>query len=176
MFRSGFWIYVLSVALAAHAFGIEVVSELPMNRCEEVRLGKDKEVPLYKDFSLLGFLKIDPVRGEAIRENPLLTTLQGTVHLNRLGPARKLKTLTVLSRLFGTWGKIHANNPMWDSESLFVPVMLCGNDSYHGTLGFLAENSLQWAAFDDYGESELPPSTYPNPIPTPHFKNTQPNS
>src|SRR3989338_9778502 len=107
----------------------EIDRELPMGVCTETRLGRDRELPIYKDFSLLGFIEIDPKLGESVFENPLLGSFTGVVFLTRLGPPRRLKTLSTLSRSLQD-----AGSQMIGANSFFVPVMLCGNDSYQGSL------------------------------------------
>lgn len=138
---------------------LEIDRELPMGVCTQTRLGRDRELPIYKDFSLLGLIEIDPKLGEPVFENPLLGSFTGVVHLSRLGPPRKLKTLGTLSRTLQDGG-----SPVIGANSLFVPVMLCGNDSYQGSLGYLSVQALS-AARRDQQAGGLPPSTQLNPVP-----------
>lgn len=136
----------------------ELDSELPIGACTEVRLGSGKELAIYKDFTLLGMIEIDP-RGDRISERPLLGSFGGVLFMNRLGPAHRLKTLSLLAQLVRRDNKSGAG-----PESLFAPVMLCGENPYQGSLGYFEIDALRLARVDSYS-NQLPPSTSPNKIP-----------
>lgn len=127
--------------------------DLPLGVCTEVTLGKDRELEIYKDFTLMGLISIDPKMGSSMSEQPLLGSFVGTVHLNRIGPPRRLKTLGFLSSVVGRRDK--QNRP----NALFFPVMLCSEDSYKGNLGYIGVEAFDVARQDAFSGSDLPPST-----------------
>ncbi|MBI1860653.1 MAG: hypothetical protein HYR96_07025 [Deltaproteobacteria bacterium] len=166
--RLAFFILALMVfpALAVQVVGeavlsnfLELDSELPIGACTEVRLGQGKELAIYKDFTLLGMIEIDPVGGDRIKERPLLGSFTGVLFLNRLGPERRLKNLGILVDVVGQDKKAKAG-----PESFFAPVMLCGENAYSGFLGYFDVEALRLAKEDSYSDS-LPPSTSGNKIP-----------
>lgn len=132
--------------------------ELPIGTCTEIRLGRDRELPIYKDFTVLGLIDLDPKQSHRMAERPLLGSFSGVLFINRLGPARRLKNLAFLSSV------VERRDKAVSPESLFVPAMLCGENSYQGSLGYLELGALRAAREDDFGD-QLPPSTLSNPIP-----------
>lgn len=129
--------------------------EFPLGACTEIRLGKDRELPIYKDFTVLGLIEMDPRLGHAVKEPPLLGSFAGVIRMTRLGPARRLKSLHFLSKLM-----VSKN-----TNSLFVPVMLCGEDPYQGFLGHVELEALAVSRQESF-QNELPPSTSVNPVPS----------
>ena len=150
----------LFLSLCAQAIqALELNTDLPIGSCTEVRLGQGKELPIYKDFTLLGMIEIDPHRGDRITERPLLGSFGGVIYLNRLGPERHLKSLGLLAETVGRDEKSKAG-----PESLFAPVMMCGNNAYSGFLGYVEIEALRVAQVETESHS-LPPSTTGNKIP-----------
>ncbi len=169
---------VASMWLAAPGFGFQIVTEGDKTACQEVRLFK--ELKIYKDptlfLSVMSLIQQDPQAGwEALsRENPLLTTVKGTVQLAQLGPEREFKNFGAIARLYevadprfrlrretGSDGRAHLKKPI-----AIIPIMLCGeNDPYKNTMGFVPVEDFKLAQVDELSKGEMPPSVYPNPIP-----------
>src|SRR4051812_16967215 len=97
---------VLFGMLGTPAFSaIEVITERESSpSCEEFRITSD--IRIYKDPSLfldsLSLILRDPIVGweKMMRENPLLTTLRGSAHFMRLGPARDFKNFGLVAKLY----------------------------------------------------------------------------
>ncbi len=163
---------------------IEIVTEQGHSAsCEEYQLYHDLRV--YKDPSLfLGNMSMilkNPRLGweNLMRENPLMTTLQGSAQIIRLGPPREFKNFGLIARLYET---VEPRLKLQEIESvesvpsrdgrrskqelkkkkagaLIVPVMICGDsDAYRNALGFVLESDFKAAQQDKLGVTSLPPS------------------
>ncbi len=137
--------------------------------CEELVV--KRELRVFKDPSLflpgLALIAEDPKAGweRLMEESPLLTRLTGRVSLMRLGKAREFKNFGAIAKLY------EAAEPRLRlrekgaaaSSARVIPIQICGD----GSLGFVLESDLKWAALDEKRASEdvMPPSTYPNPVP-----------
>ncbi len=169
---------LLSIGLAQPAFSaIEIITERGLNpSCEELRIGR--ELRVYKDPSLfLGALSLifkDPHIGwdNLMRENPLLTSLQGTAQIIRLGPPRQFKNFGFVAKLYESVEPRLRLEELPSSElskknkgkkysaAEIVPVMLCGeSDAYRNTMGFILNSDLKAAQAEiNGGGGSLPPS------------------
>ena len=102
--KSFSWLIAVFVAFGFKAKAVQVVSDYEHASCQEFRLVK--ELRVYKDPSIfvgnLGQMYNDPHQGWAslMNENPVLTTLEGTIHLMKLGSPMEFKNYGVISRLY----------------------------------------------------------------------------
>lgn len=163
---------------------VQIVTGGDKTVCEEVQV--KRELRIFKDPSLflpiLNQLYLDPVSGwkELMRENPLLTTVQGTVYLMRLGPPTAFRNYGAIARLYESVDarlrmrpQRDAAAPVLEGKSVgfrgptpIVSVMLCGdNDAYKNTMGFVIASDLSFVQQEEEGKRGMPPSVYPNPIP-----------
>lgn len=162
----------LLFSLVSHA--AHIVSEIPHVSCQEVKLYK--ELKIYKDPSLflgnLSEIYADPSVGweKLMKENPLLTTIKGTVNLMKLGPERDFKNFGAIARIyevadpqFRHVGKEEAKGAV-PKDPKIVPVKICA-DAYAETMGFVLVSDLKNAQMEEFDPSVLPPSTVGNPIP-----------
>jgi len=176
--KLGFLAYLVCIFYSLESSGAQVVSELEHVACEEFRLSR--ELIIYKDPSLfignLGQMYNNPSQGWAslMNESPILTTVQGTIHLMKLGLPTEFKNFGVISKLYELVDPrfklkiISPQNkiakPLERFRPLVVPVKVCGQ-SYADSLGFIIVSALDWAQEEDLQPGTLPPSIYPNPIP-----------
>ncbi len=176
--KLGFLGCLVCIFYSLESSGAQVVSELEHVACEEFRLSR--ELIIYKDPSLfignLGQMYNNPSQGWAslMNESPILTTVQGTIHLMKLGLPIEFKSFGVISKLYELVDPrfklkiISPQNkiakPLESLRPLVVPVKVCGQ-SYADSLGFIIVSDLDWAQEEDLQPGTLPPSIYPNPIP-----------
>jgi len=160
------------------AQGAQVISEFSHSSCEEFRLVR--ELTIYKDPSLfignLGQMYNDPHQGwtELMNETPVLTTLQGTVHLMKLGEPVEFKNFGIISKLYElVEPRLKPNKESKKSKSAhafgkeitwIIPIKICGS-AYGDSLGFVLISDLKWAQHEEREPGTLPPSIYPNPVP-----------
>lgn len=159
--------------IAGQTYGAQIVSENPHVSCQELKLYKDLKV--YKDPSLflgnLSEIYTDPSVGwdRLLKENPLLTTIKGTVQVMKLGQEREFKNFGAIARIYeiadpkfktaeGVGGKKVQQSPK------IIPVKICG-DAYGDTMGFVLVADLKNAQIEELDPGVLPPSTVGNPIP-----------
>ncbi len=156
----------------------QVLTEYTHVSCEEFAL--KRELPIYKDPSLflpfVDLLEKDPKAGwEALsKESPLLTTVKGSQHFMRLGPARDFSNFGDIAKIYEVNDRrfiprwVHfKNEPAKLKNSRIVPVKICGmGAAYTDTLGFILESDLETALKAEAAENAaMPPSTVGNPIP-----------
>ena len=158
--------------------GVQVLSELDFCACEEFRLTKGLRV--YKDPSLfigsLGQMYNDPQQGwqSLMNETPILTTLQGTVYLMKLGGPSEFKNFGIISKLYelvdprlrdnSSLQSIKNSKPQKMGRALVVPIKICG-PIYGDSLGFVLVSDFERSLKEEIRSGVLPPSIYPNPIP-----------
>jgi hypothetical protein len=154
-------------------FSVQVLSEFENSKCEEFKLFRDLNV--YKDPSLfignLGEMYNDPRQGwdGLMKETPILTTLQGTVYLMKLGGASEFRNFGMISKLYELAdSRFVAKKSIQKSgipvRPLVIPVKLCGF-GYGDSLGYVLFTDFEKALIPDREEGSLPPSVYPNPVP-----------
>jgi hypothetical protein len=169
----------LSLVLGFRGLAAQLVTEPGHSACEEYKLAKDLRV--YKDPSLfigsLGQMYNDPKQGwsSLMEESPVLTTLQGTVHLMKLGIPSEFKNFGVISRIYEladssfkprlTERGVSTSSSRERVRPLVVPVKVCGS-TYGDSLGFVLISDLEKAQQEERDPGVLPPSVYPNPVPT----------
>lgn len=178
--RAYFFLVILLVPNLFFALAANVLSEFENSKCEEFRLSK--EVVVYKDPSLfvgnLGEMFNDPHQGwkNLMAETPVLTTLQGTTYLMKLGNASEFKNFGVISKLYELADSrfiVRKNPPKNNKGQSFaskrpfvIPVKLCGS-TYADSLGFVLLADFELAQLNPETErGVMPPSIYPNPIPS----------
>src|SRR4051812_29419189 len=166
------WVVTRSVA-------VELVTENPRASCREYTL--PRELRIYKDPALfpsnLGLIDLDPSNywDQIAEESPLLTTVSGVFRLMIVGPAREIRSFAVLTKLYelkedrrlaalARKGKGGARTRLESDDLLFLPVKVC-EGAYLDTLGVVKVSDLRQAQIDVRDEGQMPPSTYPNPIP-----------
>jgi hypothetical protein len=188
----GFWILasVLIMTQATLAGAVQIVTDSSTVVCEEFQLYR--ELKVYKDPTLflsnLNLIYTDPASGweSLMYENPLLTTVKGTIRLMRLGPPREFKNFGAIAKIYELAeprlkpvdkAAERSERDKRDQESrglaatqtLIVPIKMCGTDSYNDTLGFVLTSDLRQAQTDEHEDlGGLPPSTPSNPIPVLH--------
>lgn len=165
--------------ISPQARGVQVITDGSKVVCQEVRLYR--ELRVYKDPTLfmtsLNALYLDPGLGwESLkREDPVLTTLEGTAFLMRLGAPREFRGFGSIARIYElvdsrfrpgrATASLESGTKGPRPPAMIVPVKLCGN-SYNDTLGFVLESDLVRAQVEMEGEHlPMPPSVFPNPIP-----------
>lgn len=182
MRKSGVGRFVLIALVfgALSARAVEIITENPNVTCEEYHLSR--ELKIYKDPTLFrSDLSPRDADDPSLADSLVLTTVSGTIQLMRLGPPRefagfgpivKLHELAKL-KLHGGRKKseprLTKSSPVPDEISpLIIPIKVCGapNDPYLDTLGFVLVSDLRDAQLEEYEPGTLPPSTYPNPIPS----------
>jgi len=168
-----FLVFILG-CLSQKVFSAQVLSEFENSKCEEFKLFRDLKV--YKDPSLfignLGEMYNDPKQGwdGLMKETPILTTLQGTVYLMKLGGASEFRNFGIISKLYELAdsrfvAKKSGNKSKTPIRPLVIPVKLCGF-GYEDSLGFVLFTDFEKALFPEREEGALPPSIYPNPVPS----------
>lgn len=164
--------------LSFPVLGAHVLSEFENSKCEEFQLSKP--VVVFKDPSLfvgsLGEIWNDPHQGwkSLMSESPIVTTLEGSVRLMRLGNASEFKNFGVISKLyeladsrFGAGSEYYQrpNTKLGKSKRpLIIPVKIC-DSAYSDSLGFVLLSDFQKAQSVEVAPGAMPPSVYPNPIP-----------
>jgi hypothetical protein len=165
---------LLVLALALPAMAVQIVTENPNPACEELHLAK--ALKLYKDPTLfLSAVTTADTEPDAFGDSPLLTSLKGTVQLMRLGPPHEFRNFGAIAKVYelaepklrGVTARKNEKDERVIASPLIVPVKVCGdNQPYSDTLGFVLLSDLRDAQVEDYEPGSLPPSTYPNPIPS----------
>lgn len=164
------------MGLVAH--GANVLSEFENSQCEEFQL--TKQLTVYKDPSLfvgsLGEILNDPHQGwkRLMAESPILTNLEGTVHLMKLGNASEFKNFGVISKLYELadsrfvahkqYFQFNGKRASQRKRPLVIPIKIC-DSAYSDSLGFVLLSDFQEAQRVEIVPGTMPPSTYPNPIP-----------
>jgi len=181
-FQAGILFAGLTVLVPQSVSGVQIVTENQTTYCEEIHLSKLLNV--YKDPTLfmgdLALITTDPQLGweRLMEENPLLTRLQGTVHLMRLGPPRYFRNFGSVARYYDAaephfrmsptaqTPAVEPQNPLVDASSQIVPIQICGgsSDAYSETLGFVVTADLD-AGLPEGESHATRPSTLGNPIP-----------
>lgn len=170
------WIVFAFLSFGVNVRALQVASEYDHAACEEFQLAK--ELRVYKDPSIfvgnLGQMYNDPRQGWAtlMNETPVLTTLEGTVHLMKLASASEFKNFGVISRLYEfadpRFKARDKSNAVLKGKSaarpMVVPVKICGT-SYSDSIGFVFLSDLDKAMQEERDPKVMPPSVYPNPIP-----------
>lgn len=169
---------LLLLFFPAFLFGTQIIVENSHAFCEEINL--KRELKIYKDPSLflpnLSLIYSNPRKGwkELLNENPLLTSLNGSVHLMRLGPPREFKNFGAIARLyelseprFKPKFKENEKQEREIKNQVIVPIKICGvSDPYSDSLGFVLVSDLNLAQTSEDSENAvLPTSTLGNPIP-----------
>lgn len=161
---------VLSLLILRVAYAAQIVTDGSHAACEEFRFVK--ELKLFKDPTLflsnLSVIYQDPATGweSLMHENPLLTTLRGTVHLMKLGPELEFKNFGAIARIYELAEPKLRMSESREKHAKIVPVKVCGsNEPYGDTLGFVLVSDLKSAQIEDQEGASMPPSTLPNPIP-----------
>lgn len=163
----------LLFALPSFAESVDIVSDMDEVFCEEYLF--HKELRVYKDPSLFMELLNDildnPKLGwkRLLSENPLLTSLQGTTFLMRLGLPRPFKGFGEIAALYEMadprFKKEVAESPQKVPVPNVVPVRVCGlGSAYSETLGFVIESDLEDAQIEEKKNGRRPPTTLGNPI------------
>jgi hypothetical protein len=176
--RKNLVLFCLLTMSLLQAHGAQVGSEFANSACEEFQLAR--ELIIYKDPSLfigsLGQMYNDPHQGwsELMSETPVLTSLQGTVYLMKLGEPTEFKNFGVISKLYelveprlkshSEDKKSKASQALKSERPWVIPVKVCGA-SYGDSLGFVLVSDLKWAQHEERESGALPPSIYPNPVP-----------
>lgn len=166
------------VLISNFAFSLDVVTPWDGSACQDYHFSK--KVIAYKDPSLfigsLGLVLDDPQRGweNLMSENPVLTVLEGTVSLIKLGSPFEFKDFGLISRFYElveprlklkVTPKKYLKDKMNESERpLVVAVRVC-NSSPIDALGFVLLSDFNMALRQEPGLGGLPPSIYPNPVP-----------
>lgn len=160
------YLFIFLVAISSHA--ATIVSENPHVSCQEMKFYK--ELKVYKDPSLflgnLSEIYSDPSVGweRLMKENPLLTSIKGTVQVMKLGPEREFKNFGAIARIYELADpKFRTDHKTLNPK--IVPVKFCGGDAYSDTMGFVLVNDLKNAQIEEVEPGVLPPSTVGNPIP-----------
>ncbi len=164
--------------LPSEAWPLDLTFDGERGSCQEFHL--TKKMTVYKDPSLfvgrLGQLIEDPQRGweDLMSDNPILTTLEGTVLLMKLGSPVEFKNFGLISKFYelveprlklDNGKKTSSHSTQKPSKGpLVVPVRLCSS-AYSDSLGFVLVSDFEKALKDDVPPGVLPPSIYPNPIP-----------
>lgn len=147
------WIYLLiSIIISVPCFTIEVVSNLPYEKCMEYFF--ENPIPVFKDpalfLSILNNSYYDPHQAteELEKEDPILTMVKGAVTLRRLGPAREFK-----HKDFGIIAEIYENadprlKRIKKKKSVkIIPIMFCGDNSPYGgykdSIAFILEKDFE---------------------------------
>ena len=169
---------LIFISLSRSVWATQVLSEFEDSKCEEFQLSKPLVV--YKDPSLfvgaLGEFYNDPQQGwkSLVAETPVLTTLQGTVYLMKLGVASEFRNFGVISKLYElvdsrftekkTIAKSKAGRKETVKRPLVMPIKICGS-AYSDSLGFVLWADFQEAQVFETESGSMPPSVFPNPIP-----------
>ena len=170
-------IILMALTLVKGADSAQVVTGLDHTACEEFKLAK--ELKVYKDPSIfvgsLGQMYSDPHQGwsSLLNESPILTTLEGMVHLMKLSAPVEFKNFGMISRLYEFADprfkmvnkKVDGKNERSDKYPLVVPIKICGT-SYSDSLGFVFVSDLNKSIQEDLDPTVMPPSVYPNPVPS----------
>lgn len=178
LFRGIFFVLGSFWLLTQPASGVQVITDGSKVVCQEIRLYR--ELRVYKDPTLfmttLNALYLDPALGwdSLKREDPILTTLENTAFLMRLGAPREFRGFGAIARIYelvdsrfrtGRRPASEGDEGKPRAPAMIVPVKICGN-AYKDTLGFVLESDLTRAQVESDGDSApMPPSVYPNPIP-----------
>lgn len=165
---------------AISARAVEVVTENSNVTCEEYHLSR--ELKIYKDPTLFhSDLSPRDADDPLVSDSLVLTTVTGTIQMMRLGPPREfagfgpivklheLAKLRLRARRKKAEPRLTKTSPVPDDISpLTIPVKICGgpNDPYLDTLGFVLVSDLRDAQAEEFEPGTLPPSAYPNPVPT----------
>jgi hypothetical protein len=169
---------IILISLCRSVWAAQVLSEFEDSKCEEFKLSKPLVV--YKDPSLfvgaLGEFYNDPQQGwkSLVAETPVLTTLEGTVYLMKLGVASEFRNFGVISKLYElvdsrftakkTTAKSKTGRKEIIKRPLVMPIKICGS-AYSDSLGFVLWADFQEAQVFETESGAMPPSVFPNPIP-----------
>jgi hypothetical protein len=169
---------VLSLLFTSISFAAQIVPEVPHVACEEFQLAR--ELKIYKDPTLflsnLNLIYTDPQAGweSLMVENPLLTSVKGTVRIMKLGNEREFKNFGAIAKIYElAEPKLKpkaktVNGQEIEKSTMIIPIKVCGgqNDPYADTLGFVLVSDLKNAQIEEQVEGgSMPPSTSGHPIP-----------
>lgn len=141
----------------------DIVSEKEALFCTEYQL--HRELNVYKDPTLflvnLSEILEDPIRGwrKLMLQNPFLTSLQGRVSLMLLGKEREFRNFGQIAALYEAADR-RFRAPKGPRKQMIkiLPVQVCGDAGYAGTLGFVIEADLIEAQRETFDYVGRPPS------------------